>query len=627
MLTTYKSYIRVKVANLEIKEINIEGGFLNGFNLKFSHGLNVLMGARGTGKTSVIELIRYALNSKSWTDESRAASLKHARGVLGDGEVCIFLSDEISDVTVRRSYVDAHPSSSGPYSPPIVLSQTEIENIGLDQKARLKVVDGFIDRRDDYVSKRAEITNSLSSILKEINSLEKSVLDEQISDENEIKISLEISSLVAEQEKFSVQSQEFAQKATQLNELNEQQSAILEQRFALDSFSKTLMSWHSYIDEKMSLDFGVDEWHRDNREDPLDEFRGEYIAIVERLADQMNSIAALNERVKGKAEKILSEQPLIDTRLRSLKNEFEAFQEGAGKISQRLSYLNNEKTKIALAKNSISEKLSKIRLLKIKRDEQFNELTNLAVKRSNERVDVARSLNQKLKPSVRVDVECAVDIDEYCQALISALRGSGLKYNELAASLAERVSPKELMQFIDKDDFAGLADVAAIPRERAWKVIAHLKEVGYASIITAEIGDNVKLCLLDGHDYKPTTQLSAGQRCTVVLSIILQHTDRILVIDQPEDHLDNAFIASTVIKALHDRSSAGQVILSTHNPNIPILGNAQLVVEMSSDGRNGFIETAEGLTHSKSVDSIARVMEGGNDAFNRRADFYSENSL
>ena len=99
-----------------------------------------------------------------------------------------------------------------------------------------------------------------------------------------------------------------------------------------------------------------------------------------------------------------------------------------------------------------------------------------------------------------------------------------------------------------------------------------------------------------------------------------------MVIDQPEDHLDNAIITSTVIKALRERKGSGQVILSTHNANIPVLGEADLVVELTSDGRNGFIQLCAPLEHPKAVEAISNVMEGGRDAFSRRADFYRKNS-
>lgn len=52
--------------------------------------------------------------------------------------------------------------------------------------------------------------------------------------------------------------------------------------------------------------------------------------------------------------------------------------------------------------------------------------------------------------------------------------------------------------------------------------------------------------------------------------------ERILIVDQPEDHIDNAFIADTLIKSILARPANGQLLFSTHNANIPVLGSATL---------------------------------------------------
>ena len=137
--------------------------------------------------------------------------------------------------------------------------------------------------------------------------------------------------------------------------------------------------------------------------------------------------------------------------------------------------------------------------------------------------------------------------------------------------------------------------------------------------------DAITLSLLDGKDYKDLSELSTGQRCTVVLPIVLRHTSRILVVDQPEDHIDNAFIAETLIRAVSERSQTGQIIFSTHNANIPVLGEADFVVQMGSDGHRGYPLVRDELHAAAVVEAISTVMEGGADAFQKRAAFYSDN--
>ena len=132
--------------------------------------------------------------------------------------------------------------------------------------------------------------------------------------------------------------------------------------------------------------------------------------------------------------------------------------------------------------------------------------------------------------------------------------------------------------------------------------------------------------LMDGTTYKGIGELSTGQRCTVVLPLVLRHTDRILIVDQPEDHIDNAFIAETLILSLIARDPDSQVIFSTHNANIPVLGNADQIVHLGSDGKRGFPVLASDLNDPRAVEAITTVMEGGVEAFKRRASFYNKHA-
>ena len=123
---------------------------------------------------------------------------------------------------------------------------------------------------------------------------------------------------------------------------------------------------------------------------------------------------------------------------------------------------------------------------------------------------------------------------------------------------------------------------------------------------------------------KASERLSIGQRCTAVLPVLLERHGDVLIIDQPEDHLDNAFVTSTLVESLRKRPLGHQVVLSSHNANIPVLGEADRVIYMTSNGRRGYYEHAGQLEERQVVDAITSVMEGGTEAFSRRAEFYSE---
>jgi ABC-type lipoprotein export system ATPase subunit len=122
--------------------------------------------------------------------------------------------------------------------------------------------------------------------------------------------------------------------------------------------------------------------------------------------------------------------------------------------------------------------------------------------------------------------------------------------------------------------------------------------------------------LRDGTTYKESTKLSTGQRCTTILPILLVQSERPLLIDQPEDNRDNAFVYDTIVKALRDVKGGRQVIFVTHNPNIPVLGEAERVFVFASDGQHASLRQVGTVDECK--EDIELILEGGREAFLQR---------
>lgn len=243
-------------------------------------------------------------------------------------------------------------------------------------------------------------------------------------------------------------------------------------------------------------------------------------------------------------------------------------------------------------------------------------------KRFSSRQKVVTELNQVLGPRIRAKITKGGQYEVYTSAITDLLRGSGLKYNELAQQIARSVSPTELISLAESQDFETLGRILSISSDRASKVLAQVLSADKGALATVLVEDNVNLQLLDGSTYKDIGDLSTGQRCAVVLPIVLRHTNRVLIVDQPKDHIDNAFIADTLIVSLLARDNNAQMLFSTHNANIPVLGNAERVVQLGSDGRRGFVSVHGTLSEPDVVLAISTIMEGGVEAFNRRAAFY-----
>ena len=123
----------------------------------------------------------------------------------------------------------------------------------------------------------------------------------------------------------------------------------------------------------------------------------------------------------------------------------------------------------------------------------------------------------------------------------------------------------------------------------------------------------------EGKSWKPLPQGSPGQQAAALLAFILGHGQEPIIIDQPEDDLDNALIYELLVRRLREVKQHRQVIVVTHNPNIVVNGNAELVLSLKA-GRGGQtrIGCHGGLQDKPVRDEICRVMEGGREALERR---------
>ena len=257
------------------------------------------------------------------------------------------------------------------------------------------------------------------------------------------------------------------------------------------------------------------------------------------------------------------------------------------------------------------------------RESALDRAEGTAEERFSMRQACAGEVTARFNGRIEIRVDKSGETAAYEAALVEALQGSNLQYKNLAAKLAAKVSPRELISAVESSDAAKLAKLAGISDDRAVRLVAHLQQNSMASLLLAPLDDSVDFALLDGQKYKPTKSLSMGQRCTVVLPLLLAEEHESILLDQPEDHLDNAFIVDTLVSAIRARSSGGQIIVATHNANIPVLGDAVQVIVLASDGRHGFVEAVADLDADESVEAITTLMEGGREAFARRAEFYS----
>ena len=122
----------------------------------------------------------------------------------------------------------------------------------------------------------------------------------------------------------------------------------------------------------------------------------------------------------------------------------------------------------------------------------------------------------------------------------------------------------------------------------------------------------------DGSDWTSITQGSQGQRSAALLAFLLAFGDEPLVLDQPEDDLDNHLIYDLVVRQIRENKLRRQLIIVTHNPNVMINGDAEMVHAFDFSGGQCRVIRHGALQEKAVREEVCRVMEGGREAFARR---------
>jgi len=124
--------------------------------------------------------------------------------------------------------------------------------------------------------------------------------------------------------------------------------------------------------------------------------------------------------------------------------------------------------------------------------------------------------------------------------------------------------------------------------------------------------------------FRKIDNLSTGQQCTAVLHLLLLDNQDPLILDQPEDNLDNAFIAERIVTELRKAKLSRQFLFATHNANIPVFGDAEWIGVLSvEDDKGGILPDQQGAIDLPAIQQLAAdILEGGKSAFNQRREKY-----
>jgi len=609
-----------------VVSLNVTGGFLAGAQLEFADGLNCLIGGRGTGKTTALEFLRFGLGLMP---DQRANPQRHraidglVKANLGNGRLRIEIrtKTDMRYTAGRSAHDTVQVLNEMGTAVPIsldrdqifgadVFSQNEIEEIASSPAAQLELLDRFQEHETVTIDRELEQLQ---------RQLDQSSTDLRHIDQEVDDAGVRASELPVLQEKLKGLAEIAGPDANRINAAHAAKSQRAREEKVPDLIIATLQklvreigSSESAFQAGVGAQFDTQIRQGANRE-LFQALQADVDAFTRQLAKTVRSIESdarsVEERIRTHSAVLAERHAIQEAEYRTI---IAASEEQGERATERLVL----QTTLANAQSAANEQLAKEQqrqgMLQT-RGELLKRASELRDQRFALRKKIAERLSSQF-PSIRVTVTQAADLEEYQQLVTEALKGAGLKQGAAAERLCHVFLPGELADMVAKNDINTLMQRTGFDEDRSKKILRALGGGGaHYTIGTVALNDRPSIELLDGDTFKDSTHLSTGQRCTTILPILLTQSERPLLIDQPEDNLDNAFVYETIVRALRAIKGNRQVIFVTHNPNIPVLGEAERVFVFSSDGQHSTLKQVGTVDDCR--EQIERILEGGREAF------------
>ncbi|HOM53826.1 MAG TPA: AAA family ATPase [Phycisphaerae bacterium] len=618
-----------------LKSLSVVGGFLDGMNIEFADGLNCLIGHRGTGKTTVLEFIRYALDEFPRDDGGQARKRVEAlvRSNLGDGRIRLAVqtrdgleyivdrsaSGEPMVLTADGQPTDVRINVAGIFSADI-FSQNEVENIADSPQSQLELIDRFaaaeiaeINRKvADLRSKLDANTNAIVTHTQQFSGLANEVSELEVINAK-IKTLAEDESAQADGE-INLAQQHRAQRGREEQALKEAGELIRKyMQWLHDAAGRFIQDIEPAFDEGMFS--GPNGMLMGRIHETLKRIGGKLDRLFDQAAAEIDSGARDLEDLGRQLKEAHQQQELTFRELIARHNHARGVAtERAELEKKRNDILAKDRRKVELQR--------KLDQLYLERETVARQLRNLWDQRFAIRQRVANWISERANSSIRVRIDQCGDRSDYTQALVGWLKGFVGHYNPVAKKIADYIPPAELLRIVREGRINDLQSQADLSDTQASKALESLRRLEIQLQLDAiELADLPRIELLEGEQWRNSLELSTGQKCTTILPILLLESHNPLLVDQPEDNLDNRYIYDTVVNAIHRVKQNRQIILITHNPNIPVLGEASAVYVLTSDGERARLANQGSVDNCKT--EIINLLEGGKEAFIRRKDRYN----
>jgi len=615
----------------ELVALAWEGGFLDGAAIHFNPNLNVLVGGRGTGKSTVVESVRSVLALDAVGDEARKAHEGIVRHVLKNGTKISLLvrahRPAVREYRIERTIpnpplVRDDQGEVSNLSPQDVLprvevfGQHEISELTKSREKLTRLLDRFVERDESLPRRKADLRRDLEKS-------RRSLLDAR----GELRqIEERLAALPGLEETL----QRFREAG--LEERLKEQSLLVREERLLSSIPERLARFRK-CQESLKHEIPIDRVFLSAK--ALEDLPGREILAranevfvqldrdVERIAKELEQalhradqgVAAIRLEWERRKKDVQAAYEKILRELQKSRVDGEEFI----RLRRQIEELRPLRERQSLVRRVEKEHADRRRAL-LAEWEDFKAAEFRRLDRA------AKKVNQKLRDKVQVEVSAGGDREPLFRILRDEVGG---RLSEAIDSL-RGTRDLSLTQLVEgcragSDALNKAFGITPAQADRLAKaepeVLMRIEELDLPSttsirLNTAPAGTPPAWQALE--------ELSTGQKATAVLLLLLLESEAPLIVDQPEDDLDNRFITEGVVPRMRDEKQRRQFIFSTHNANIPVLGDAELIVGLSASGEAEHGQARIAPEHMGSIDAqpvrelVEEILEGGKEAFERR---------
>lgn len=577
--------------------------------IDFNENLNTIIGGRSTGKSTLLASIAHKLGK--FTTENEAFE-SHVKGQLSS----VVLHWKDGESNVERD-VDYFP-------------QNHMHTLACDQNRRNNLVKSIISKKD-----KANLLDHYRSFVSSEKMRQESLISHlfAIQDEaNLIKIEIEEigdkSGIEAEIQKLKEQISEFS---SELSPQEKDTYEILSSQ--ISELNNKLLNYKTYTNELASIKVAnffkeVDLSELISHPEYRIEFKDKYDALKAAFQDswlqftteKVTSIEAEETRLIADIEK-LKEDPIFARGQRQLNNN-----ESAMLLSKKLQAEQEKLHKINVKHQEYARKLQLV-------DDLLNEIALIHDSYKLKATNLSKTLRFK-ESDLEVTVKCDFDSVRIEAALSEQLMQRSKTQKQVIGSFCKNYpkDPKSTVKQLLKNGIDGKLDCKGSNTPQS--VLTHV-------LCPNTYRQNYELT----YQNDKFDQMSQGKQAFVILKLLLEFSDKTcpILIDQPEDSLDNRAIFNELVEYLKRKKKDRQIILVTHNANVVVSADSeQIIVANQQDVRLRnkselkFQYVSGGIEHSREKSSsepiflysqgirqhICDVLEGGNEAFQKREKKY-----